>query len=88
MEVTAKMITDLREKVGAGMSDCRRALTVAQGNAELAERWLRIKGIAKGETGLTGLTKRRLCPNCCGYDVGFERSGYFMCRPCYSIKES
>ena len=48
MEITAKMVKDLREKTGAGMMDCKKALNEANGNIEKAMNWLREKGIAKG----------------------------------------
>jgi elongation factor Ts len=44
--VTAKMIAELREKTGAGLLDCKKALDEAQGNTEQAETILRKKGIA------------------------------------------
>ena len=45
-EITAKMVSDLREKTGAGMLDCKKALTEANGNAEEAIVILRKKGVA------------------------------------------
>ncbi len=42
-EVTAKMVADLREKTGAGMLDCKKALDEAQGNLEQAQTILRKK---------------------------------------------
>jgi len=47
MEVTASMVKDLREKTGAGMMDCKKALAECNGNMEEAIDWLREKGIAK-----------------------------------------
>ena len=47
--ITAKMVSDLREKTGAGMMDCKRALTAADGDMELAIENLRKSGIAKAE---------------------------------------
>lgn len=49
MEVTASMVKDLREKTGAGMMDCKKALAETNGNMEEAVDWLREKGIAKSE---------------------------------------
>lgn len=49
MEVTASMVKDLREKTGAGMMDCKKALAETNGNMEEAIDWLREKGIAKSE---------------------------------------
>ena len=45
-EITAALVKDLREKTGAGMMDCKRALTETQGELEGAVDWLRKKGLA------------------------------------------
>ncbi|MBI0432492.1 translation elongation factor Ts [Roseomonas sp. KE0001] len=45
-EVTALMVRDLREKTGAGMMDCKKALVENNGDAEAAIDWLRKKGLA------------------------------------------
>ncbi|HEY2618510.1 MAG TPA: translation elongation factor Ts [Acetobacteraceae bacterium] len=45
-DITAAMVKDLREKTGAGMMDCKRALTEAGGDMEAAVDWLRTKGLA------------------------------------------
>ncbi|RSK27057.1 elongation factor Ts [Bacillus sp. HMF5848] len=47
MAVTAQMVKELREKTGAGMMDCKKALTETGGDMEKAIDWLREKGIAK-----------------------------------------
>lgn len=47
MEITASLVKELREKTGAGMMDCKRALTETAGDIEKAVDWLREKGIAK-----------------------------------------
>jgi elongation factor Ts len=46
MELTPKLIQQLREKTGAGIMDCKRALSEAAGDLEKAAVWLREKGIA------------------------------------------
>ncbi len=46
MEITAKMVSDLRACTGAGLMDCKKALAEAQGNVEEAIEVLRKKGIA------------------------------------------
>lgn len=46
MEITAKVVQQLREKTGAGMMDCKKALTDANGNEEKALDLLRQKGLA------------------------------------------
>ena len=45
-EITAALVKDLREKTGAGMMDCKRALTETSGDVEQAVDWLRKKGLA------------------------------------------
>ena len=45
-EVTAALVKDLRDKSGAGMMDCKRALVEADGDIEAAIDWLRKKGLA------------------------------------------
>ena len=45
-EVTASMVKDLREKTGAGMMDCKKALDEAKGDMEAAVDWLRKKGLS------------------------------------------
>lgn len=47
MEVTATMIKDLRERTGAGMADCKKALTEVSGDLDKAIDYLRAKGLAK-----------------------------------------
>ena len=47
MEVTATQIKDLRERTGAGMADCKKALTEVSGDMEKAIDYLRTKGLAK-----------------------------------------
>ena len=44
---SASDVKDLREKTGAGMMDCKKALEACEGNMEKAIDWLREKGIAK-----------------------------------------
>ena len=47
--ITAELVKELRDKTGAGMMDCKKALTETNGNIEEAVDWLREKGIAKAE---------------------------------------
>jgi elongation factor Ts len=46
-EVTATLIKDLRERTGAGMADCKKALTEVAGDIDKAIDYLRTKGLAK-----------------------------------------
>ncbi|MGX8680444.1 MAG: translation elongation factor Ts [bacterium] len=47
MAVSAKLVKELRQKTGAGMMDCKKALDATNGDVEAAFDWLREKGIAK-----------------------------------------
>jgi elongation factor Ts len=46
-EITAALVKDLREKSGAGMMDCKKALQENNGDVEASMDWLRTKGLAK-----------------------------------------
>lgn len=47
MAISAQMVKELREKTGAGMMDCKKALVEVNGDMEKAVDWLRQKGMAK-----------------------------------------
>jgi elongation factor Ts len=65
-EVTAALVKELRERSGAGMSDCKNALVETKGDMNAAIDWLRKKGIVKAEKksdrvaaqGLIGVTAK------------------------------
>lgn len=48
-QITAAMVKELRETTGAGMMDCKKALSAMDGDKEKAIDWLREKGISKAE---------------------------------------
>jgi len=48
-QITAKLVSDLREKTGAGMMDCKKALTEMNGDLEKAIDYLRQKGLAAAQ---------------------------------------
>ena len=50
MTITAELVRTLREKTGAGMMECKKALTETAGDIEKAIEALRKSGIAKAET--------------------------------------
>src|SRR3712207_9521791 len=59
-EITAATVKELRERTGAGMMDCKKALGETQGDMEAAVDWLRAKGLAAagkraGKTAAEGL---------------------------------
>ncbi|MDA4843950.1 translation elongation factor Ts [Hoeflea poritis] len=49
MSISASQVKELREKSGAGMMDCKKALAENNGDMEAAIDWLRAKGIAKAD---------------------------------------
>jgi len=49
MEITASMVKELRERSGAGMMECKKALTENSGNTDAAIEWLRKQGLAKAD---------------------------------------
>ncbi len=49
MEISAKMVKGLREKTGAGMMDCKKALQESNGDEQKAVVWLREKGLSKAQ---------------------------------------
>jgi elongation factor Ts len=50
MDITSEQVKILRDKTGAGMMDCKKALAESDGNLEKAVEYLRKKGAAKAET--------------------------------------
>ncbi len=48
-EISAKLVKELREKTGAGMMDCKKALKESDGDMEKAAEWLRKKGMASAD---------------------------------------
>jgi elongation factor Ts len=67
-EITATLVKDLREKTGAGMMDCKKALTEAGGDLEGAVDWLRKKGLSaaakkSGRVAAEGLIGVASAPN-------------------------
>jgi elongation factor Ts len=49
VDISAKLVKELREKTGAGMMDCKKALTETEGEMDKAVEWLRQKGIASAD---------------------------------------
>src|SRR4249920_2511827 len=64
--ITATLVKELRDKTGAGMMDCKTALTENKGDIEQAVDWLRKKGLSKAANkagriaaeGLIGVTSK------------------------------
>jgi elongation factor Ts len=49
VEITASLVKELRERTGAGMMECKKALTENAGNIDAAAEWLRKSGLAKAD---------------------------------------
>ena len=49
MDITAQMVKELRERSGAGMMECKKALTQNNGDIDAAIEWLRKSGLAKAD---------------------------------------
>ena len=47
MEITASLVKELRDRSGAGMMDCKKALSENGGDMEKSAEWLRIKGLGQ-----------------------------------------
>ncbi|MEO8010386.1 MAG: translation elongation factor Ts, partial [Dokdonella sp.] len=49
MDITAQMVKELRERSGAGMMECKKALTHNDGDIDASIEWLRKQGLAKAD---------------------------------------
>ena len=49
MEITASLVKELRERTGAGMMECKKALTENNGDIDASAEWLRKSGLAKAD---------------------------------------
>ena len=54
--ISASVVKELRERTGAGMMDCKKALTESGGDLEKAIVWLREKGIASADKKMSRIT--------------------------------
>jgi elongation factor Ts len=59
--ITAKLVKELRDKTGAGMLDCKKALEATDGNVDAAIDYLREKGIAKAAKKSDRIAAEGLC---------------------------
>ncbi|HNZ50290.1 MAG TPA: translation elongation factor Ts [Bacilli bacterium] len=59
--ISAALVKDLREKTGAGMMDCKKALVETNGNIEEAITWLREKGILKAQKKADRIAAEGVC---------------------------
>jgi elongation factor Ts len=58
-EITAATVKELRERTGAGMMDCKKALAENNGEMEASIDWLRAKGLAAARTRQPSFAERR-----------------------------
>jgi elongation factor Ts len=72
MEINAQMVKELRDRTGAGIMDCRKALTEAEGSMAKAEALLKEKGM-RGPKDPTRVTKQGVIE--CYKHAGFQDSG-------------
>ncbi|MBN2605297.1 MAG: elongation factor Ts [Bacilli bacterium] len=61
MIITASLVKELRDKIGAGMLDCKKALQETDGDIDKAIDWLREKGIAKAAKKADRIAAEGLC---------------------------
>lgn len=61
MQITAQLVKELRDKTGAGMMDCKKALVATEGNIDQAVDWLREKGIAKAANKSSRIAAEGIC---------------------------
>ena len=68
-EITASLVKELRERTGAGMMECKKALVEADGDMDKAVEWLREKGLAKAakkadRIAAEGMAYATVCDKC------------------------
>src|SRR5437763_4257515 len=68
--ITAAMVKDLRDKTGAGMMDCKSALSETNGDMEAAVDWLRKKGLSKAAKKAGGVAAEGLVGVAARADAG------------------
>ncbi len=61
MEITASLVKELRDKTGAGLMDCKKALVETAGDIDAAIDWLREKGIAKAQKKASRIAAEGVC---------------------------
>ena len=61
MAITAKQVKELREMTGAGMMDCKKALTATDGDMDKAVEFLREKGLATAQKKASRVAAEGLC---------------------------
>ncbi len=72
MQITSELVKELREKTGAGMMDCKKALTETDGNIEKAIEYLREKGLAAAAKKSSRIAAEGIVIDCKGDPVSIE----------------
>jgi elongation factor Ts len=83
-EVTAAMVKALRERTGAGMMDCKRALVESDGDMDKAEDWLRAKGFSRAASKAGRSTNEGLVEAYIHHAGGMARQGALIELNCES----
>ncbi len=78
--ISAGMVKELRDQTGAGMMDCKAALTENDGNLEAAVDWLRKKGLSKAAKKAGRVAAEGLIGIAITRDQGRRRRGEFRDR--------
>ena len=78
MAVTAAMVKELRERTGAGMMECKKALVETSGDMEAAVEHLRKSGLAQADNGGTGTNLGAPRDNVKGGSVASRRPGLWV----------
>ena len=71
-DITASMVKDLREKSGAGMMDCKKALNETAGDMDAALDWLRTKGLAAAQKKSSRTAAEGRASDFAAYEVGSD----------------
>ena len=93
MAISASMVKELREMSGAGMMDCKKALTETDGDMDKAVEYLREKGLAKQAKKASRIAAEGVCETYVSEDgktaaiveVNSETGGIYKCSRCRSI---
>ena len=85
MAITAGMVKELREMTGAGMMDCKKALTATDGDMDKAVEFLREKGLATAQKKPSRIAAEGLCQTLVSADSGFFRSSGTSFRSCLAL---
>jgi len=80
MDISAKLVKELRDKTGAGLMDCKKALVENNGDLDLSVDWLREKGIAKAQKKASRIAAEGACEvrKQCSY-FRIELRNWFCC---------